>query len=197
MLPLSRVHLMRLAESIGAGVDPRVAIPDAVGASTVCGGLWRLYSDAWPAGGISIWNGSGQWKVAWRPFIHPSLFCFGEDVCGNQLVLIDQSRNAFLWNHESGDCHDLLVEPLELLQTAIESGIDWIDFYSDGSLAVARQFGDVPADKHLHWTTPLVLGGQVSRNNLSVVDRELHLVGHAKLWSQISGLSPGSAVITK
>jgi len=115
-------------------------------------------------------------------------------VCGNRLGNCD---NALLWNHETGEWFDLVVGPCELLKTASANGIDWIDFDADGSLAIARRQGTVSSDLHLHWTTPLILGGQVAIDNGSLVQCDPHLGGHAELWSQISGLPPGTRVITR
>jgi hypothetical protein len=137
------------------------------------------------------------WKSQWKPFLPAGTFSFGEDVFGNQLALASGRDNILLWNHENSECHDLLVSPQELVRMAAESGIDWIDFYSDGSLVVARECGPVPLDAHLHWTTPLIFGCRVSRDNISLVEREPHLVGHAKLWSQVSGLPPGTTVVPR
>jgi hypothetical protein len=194
MTPLSLQHLARFDELVAGGTALPAAFPQAVGETSVCDGIWRFFSNPWPQGGISGWNVGSSWKAHWQPYLPSGLFSFGEDVFGNQLALVNGCGNAVLWNHENGQCFDLLVGPRELLRTAQERGIDWIDFYADGSLAVARQYGAVPLEMHLHWTTPLVLGGLVARDNISLVQREPHLVGHAKLWSQVSGLPPGTAV---
>ena len=125
------------------------------------------------------------------------MFSFGEGVFGNQLVVVNNRESVFLLDHENADCHDLLVCPRELLAIVLEHGIDWIDFYSDGSLNVARQHGAVSEDLHLHWLTPLNLNGRVSLNNLAPLEREPHLVGHADIWRQIRGLPPGTTVIPR
>jgi hypothetical protein len=195
-MPITSHQLVRLDELLASGMPLLVALPQAVGGTTICDGLWRLFSNSWPQGGISGWNSASPWKLSWQPFLPTGVFSFGEDVFGNQLILVDGFENAMVWNHENGESQDLFVRPCELLRTALESGIDWIDFYSDGSLAVARQYGAVPLQMHLHWTTPLILGGPVSKENLTLVEREAHLVGHAQLWSQISGLPPGTTIIS-
>jgi hypothetical protein len=197
MTPLSLQHLARFDEFVASGMTTAVAFPKAIGGTCVCDGIWRFFSDSWPKGGISRWNTESLWKLQWQPFLPRDLFSFGEDAFGNQLVLVSGHENVLLWNHENGHCHDLLVGPCELLRTALDSGIDWIDFYSDGSLALARQHSSVPLDSHLHWTTPLILGGQVSPENISLVQREPHLAGHAQLWSQVAGLPPGTSTIAK
>lgn len=131
------------------------------------------------------------------PFLPTGLFSFGEDVFGNQLTVVRGEENVRLWNHENGAFIDLVLAPAELLSTIVESGIDWIDLYDNGSIEVARKYGRVPDNSHLHWTTPLVLGGAISLENLSLVERERHLVGHAKLWFQVAGLEAGSPIYAK
>ena len=158
-------------------------LPASVGNTVASEGLWRFFSDTFPPRGVHWWNNSSGWKEHWKPFLPAGLFSFGEDIFGNQLVIIPNQANVFLWNHEDGGFADLLLAPAELLSTVAESGIDWIDFYGNGSLEVARSYRRIPDDSHLHWTTPLILGGTVGLENLSVVERERHLVGHAKLWS--------------
>ena len=160
-------------------------------------GLWRLFSEAFPAGGAAIWNSTVVWKQAWGLSVG-AFYAFGEDVFGNQLVMAKQSEAAMIWNHESGELLDLLLPPLELLETCLDSGLDWIDFYTAPMIEVGRvQRTDVPDDCHLHWTTPLILGGTVSPSNTAVLDRTQHLLGHADLWRQVAGLAPGTIVIPK
>jgi hypothetical protein len=160
-------------------------------------GLWRFFSNQYPNGGVAKWNEASSWKSNWE--IHSQQFsAFGEDMFGNQLVIQTCSVNTFLWNHENGELVDLLLDPVTLIETVCQSGIDWIDFYNDGSLKVAREkLLDVPLECHLHWTTPLILGGQVNIGNTSTVERAMHLRGHAKLWKQVAGVAPGTSVIIK
>lgn len=197
MTLLSAHHVARLVRLLANGGTPLLAFPQSIGETSLCDGIWRFFSDSWPLGGIGDWNEGSSWKSHWQPFLPSGLFCFGEDVFGNQLVLVGGFDNVLLWNHENGECHDLFVGPCDLLRTAVESGIEWIDFYSDGSLAVARQYGPVPPKMHLHWTTPLILGGEVSPANLSLAEREPHIVGHANLWTQVSGLPPGATLLPR
>ncbi len=195
MTPLGLQHLSGLDELLTSGTTYLAAFPQAIGGTSACHGIWRFFSDSWPQGGISSWNGGSSWRAHWLPFLPSGFFSFGEDVFGNQLVVVNGGGAAVLWNHETGECHDLLVGPSELLRTAFESGIDWIDIYSDDSLAIAKQFGPVPLASHLHWMKPLFLGGQTTPDNVSLVKREAHLIGHAKLWSQVGELPPGTSVI--
>lgn len=185
---LSLEQIAQLERSL-ANTPPTLAFAQSIGNTHLAEGLWRFYSASWPAGVQS------PWRSHWLPFLPGGFFSFGEDVFGNQLAVVDGCENMLLWDHENGELHDLFVTPPELLSTALQSGIDWIDFYSDGSLSVARQHGPVPLDQHLHWTTPLILGGSVSRENLCLVERESHLMGHAQLWSQISESPPGTTII--
>jgi hypothetical protein len=197
MSVLSHEHIVALRAQLDMGIAARSAVPEALGTARTADGLWRFYSGSWPGQGIEWWNSASPWKDHWNRFLPPGLFSFAEDVFGNQLVVIDGREEVYLLNHENAEGHTLYVGPVELLSTVVESGIDWIDFYADGSLRLARGFGAVPEDSHLHWTTPLILGGAVARDNLSVVPRDQHHVGHAKLWAQVAGLPPGTAVMPK
>jgi hypothetical protein len=175
----------RLRQELNGSVCLRDALPKVIGETQSRGGLWRFFSAGYPDGGIFQWNSHSSWKQEWK--LEPTqIYAFGEDLFGNQLIIRPSVVNVHLWNHEDGSIVDLLLDPATLLETIIESGIEWIDFYGDGSLKIAeRRIMDVPSECHLHWTTPLVLGGQVSIENTSVVERSMHLVGHAKLWAQL------------
>ena len=197
MIELSANHVRRLEEGMVGGMPLEAALPASIGNTVTGAGLWRFFSDTFPPRGIRWWNNSSGWREHWKPFLPAGLFSFGEDVFGNQLVVISSQVSVFLWNHEDGGLVDLLLAPIELLSTVTESGLDWIDFYGNGSLEVARNHSRIPDDSHLHWTTPLILGGTVSLQNLSIVEREKHLVGHAKLWMQVRGLEPGSTIHVK
>ncbi len=186
----SRINALSKSSGITAALK-------TIGPACLADGIWRLFSDLYPSGGIDEWNTVSVWRAEWG-IADAGFQTFGEDLFGNQLVVRPGSGNAFLWNHENGEEHDLLLEPAELFGVIVENGLDWIDFYGDGSLAVARsRIKDVPMEQHLHWTTPLVLGGVVGVENTSLVDRVSHLVGHAKLWRQIGDLPPGSSVMLR
>jgi hypothetical protein len=194
---LEQVHAEQLKELLGQGISILDALPRAVDGDDASGGLWRFYSENWPARGVRRWNSESRWRQAWDSTIPAGAFAFGEDIFGNQLMVVPRHETVLLWNHQDGRFADLYCDPVTLLSTVATNGIDWIDFYADGSLDVARRTGLAATDFHLHWTTPLVLGGAVSDSNISLVERESHLVSHAKLWSQIRGLSPGASVIPK
>jgi hypothetical protein len=192
MAALSREHIAALRAQLDRGVPSNIAVPSAVGGTQTAEGLWRLYSGSWPGKGIDWWNSESPWRVHWQRFLPQSLFSIAEDIFGNQLIVIPGRDAVYLLNHETSECHSLYVCPFELLSSVLETGIDWIDFYTDGSLQVARDFGPIPDDSHLHWTTPLTLGGPVTRANISLVPRDQHHAGHAKLWAQMSSLPPGT-----
>jgi hypothetical protein len=173
--------------------SPQDVLPQVLGASTTAGGLWRFFSSE----GITHWNIPTTWRATW-PRLSPELFFFGEDIFGNQLTLKPGSETVWLWNHENGEFADLLLDAATLLETVIQSGMDWIDFYSPEMLAVGRaRLLDVPENCHLHWTQPLILGGPVTAANTSVVENVMHLRGHGSLYAQLHGLSPGTEVIIK
>lgn len=183
-------QIVRLRASLAGGVSPREALLECVGGTVLCNGLWRLYSAAHPKCGVDHWN--EEWCLAWG-LSKENVFAFGEDVFGNQLILTAQGTTVYLCDHENGSCHDLDLGVADLLEAGIVHGLSWIDFYSNGSLDIAKGFlTTVTWEQHLHWTQPLILGGAIAAQNVSVVDRVLHLSGHAKLWKQLSGLPAGT-----
>jgi hypothetical protein len=194
MMQLELAQVVRLQDSLASGAPFVEAAPQVIGGTEAGGCLWRFYSESWPAGGARRWNEGSSWKLHWREFLPYDAFAFGEDVFGNQLIVVPGHENAMLLNHENAACADLHCDPVSLLTTILNDGINWIDAYGDGSLTVARDYFPVARECHLHWTTPLILGGTVCNSNISVVERESHLVGHAKLWLQVRGLPPGTVV---
>lgn len=192
MTTLTTDQIVRLNAALAGGASPREALPACIGGTVVCNGLWRFFSDSHPKCGVAHWN--AVWCAAWA-FPKENAFTFGEDVFGNQLILTTNGTTAHVCDHENGSCCDLQLGVAYLLESVIQHGLSWIDFYSNGSLEVAKGFaGDVTWEQHLHWTHPLILGGAITSPNLSVVDRFAHLSGHAKLWKQVSEIDPGTEI---
>ena len=189
-----RTELLEGLRSSGASDPQRIA--RAIGGLEVSQGAWRFYSDTFPTGGYDAWNAAGSpWRDSWGA---AGLWAFGEDVFGNQLVLKPGYETPLLWRHENGEVTDLELELVPLLETALSDGLDWLDTYADGSLEVFRESGLEPSEtEHLHWTTPLILGGSVSVANLTRIERGPHLIGHAELWAQIGHLPPGTVIVPR
>ena len=194
MRNLSCDDCLRLRCDLNSAIPREEALSKCIGGAQVAG-VWRLFSADYPKGGVTSWNSAAAWKQEWE--LAPTLFhSFGEDLFGNQLILLPSVENAYLWNHENAQVFDLLLDPVTLLETVLESGLDWIDFYNDGSLTIARcRLMDVPPQCHLHWTNPLILGGAVTVDNTCIVERSMHLVGHAKLWREVRGREPGTIIV--
>lgn len=181
-----------LRDALSRSVPMIEAIPRSIGGRSIEEGLWRFFSPKHPACGAGRWN--AEWSSAWSA-VNDDVFAFGEDIFGNQLLFTNARTAVLLCDHENGACHDLELGVLELLEAAIEHGLAWIDFYSNGALSLGRRFlPQVDWEHHLHWTQPLILGGSVTPENTAVVDRFAHLHGHAKLWRQVSDLPPGAEV---
>ncbi len=186
----------RVSSAMSEGSDITTALK-TVGPACLADGIWRLFSESYPCGGIDNWNTKSAWRAEWG-IAAAGFRAFGEDLFGNQLIVRPDSENVFLWNHENSEQYNLLLEPTELFEVILESGLDWIDLYYDGSLAVARnRIKDVSLEQHLHWNTPLILGGPVTVENTSLVERTSHLVGHGKLWRQVGDLPPGSSIVLR
>ena len=84
---------------------------------------------------------------------------------------------------------------VDLLESVVQHGLSWIDFYSNGSLDVARGFvANITWEQHLHWIQPIIFGGMITPSNISVIDSFAHLLGHAQLWRQVSRDDPGTEI---
>lgn len=189
---LTNDQVARLEAMLSQGVAGREAIPVSVGGVTLENGLWRVFSEACPKCGVSRWN--KEWCAAWG-IPEENAFTFGEDAFGNQLILTANGNTAHICDHEDGSCFDLELGVVDLLESIVQHGLSWIDFYSNGSLDVAQErVAGLTWEQHLHWTQPLILGGAIAPSNVSVVDRFAHLAGHAQLWRQISGVDPGTEI---
>jgi hypothetical protein len=176
--------------------EPIAFLAYALSELTVEQGIWRFYSFTYPEGGSAGWN-NGQWRTHW-PSISAGTKFFGEDAFGNQLAIADGSLSCSIWSHESGELVPFDLDAADVLESVAGHGLDWIDFYSDGSLAVARGCRHlIDRGHHLHWTNPLFLGGAVDASNITLVERASHLIGHGQLWSQIGDLPPGTEVVPR
>jgi hypothetical protein len=191
---INKEHASNIKERFADGISANEILSAINDDLVVENGLWRFYSGSWPIGGIKAWNRSeSPWRLEWRDSLSQDAIAFGEDIFGNQLI-INKNNDVYFLNHENFLAENLYCSFGDLFQIIEKNGIDWISHYEDGSLGIARKFDSVTRDFHIHWRTPLILGGQANEANVSFVQREPHLVGHAKLWKQIRDLPPGTAV---
>lgn len=146
MRNLSSQECLQLQHELSGSIPLTDALAKCIGETQTGGGIWRFFSTRYPNGGVSAWNSTRTWKQAWE--LAPRYFhAFGEDLFGNQLVLRADCENVFLWNHEDGRLIDLLLNPATLLETVVQSGLDWVDFYTDGSLKIGEaRLVDIPND---------------------------------------------------
>lgn len=190
MLDLKQVDELKAA--VVAGSPLTEALPRHIGGRSAGGGLWRFFSPGHPARGMDSWN--QEWCEAWG-LPCDAVLSFGEDVFGNQLLIVAGRPTAFLCDHEDGSCHDLELGAIDLLQAVVQHGVSWIDVYGNGALPVGLSLlPRVSWEQHIHWTQPLILGGAASVSNASIVDRHAHLRGHAALWKQVSDLPRGAEI---
>lgn len=195
MSSLQMDGLLTLDKLLKGSTPPPTAIAVSIGGSTLADGIWRFFSPTLPAGGVDKWN--KEWRTAWG-IQSQTLFSFGEDVFGNQLVLTAAAANVHIFDHEDGSCADLGMNITDVLRGGLDHGLDWIDFYQNGSLQIAKEFVETLSwEQHLHWLTPLIIGGTIARENLRIVERLAHLRGHVNLWRQIANLPPGTEVQIK
>jgi len=173
-------------------VITKAALMETLGSKVTASGFWRFFSENSPSCGAEEWNRC--WCTAWG-LSGEAVCAFGEDLLGNQLLVLSGRPSAFICDHENGDCHDTELSACDLVDAVRKHGVGWIDFYATGASDIAQGFlEDVDWGSHLHWAHPLVLGGSVTRENATIVERMAHLVGHRKLWQQIRGVAPGNEI---
>jgi hypothetical protein len=193
---LTKVDVAALREGLQYGRAPEDVFAAATGGRSTGGGFWRFFSPTFPDGGLQGWD-HAEWRSYW-PSLPSSVLFVGEDLFGNQIgVRRDRPQgDALIWSHENGDFWSLEMPIAALLEAVVEAGVEWLDFYSDGSPQVAAESGlTVGGGQQLHWIKPLILGGTVTRDNLTLVERHAHLIGHGKLWAQVGHLPPGTEVV--
>ena len=192
MVTLNLRQVDNLKAAVTANSPLARILPQHIGGQTAGDGLWRFFSPGHPVCGISRWN--QEWCQAWGLPSHEML-SFGEDVFGNQLLVMAGRLTVFLCDHENGSCYDLELGVIDLLQAVVEHGVSWIDFYGTDAVSIGLSLlPRISWEQHIHWVQPLILGGAVSVSNTSVVDRHDHLHGHAVLWKQVSALPPGTDI---
>jgi hypothetical protein len=183
--------LPRLQHALETGAPMAVAVSSALGGLTL-DGIVRFFGADCPPGGVDAWN-RAAWRAEWA--LGGDVRCLGEDCFGNQLLCPSSDVVAW-WNHETGDTYDLEVDVVTLVSVGIDSGVRWLDCYRDIDFSsVESLVKALSMREHLHWVTPLVLGGDRNATNLQAVERNAHMTGHAELWRKIGRLPPGTRVV--
>jgi hypothetical protein len=186
----------RLRELLQSGEGVAAALRKLGASDLLLASAWRIFSADFPAGGgVDAWN-TRPWREVWLGL--PELHVFGEDLFGNLLATLPGKEATYLIDHECGELHDLQLDPMTLIEVCATEGAGWLDFYSGDALRIAASEGiELSPESHLHWVTPLILGGTPERSNVVALPREQHMLGHAELWRQIRDLPPGARVIVR
>lgn len=171
----------------------RACLAKVLGGKGVASGFWRFFSRTHPACGTGEWN--LRWCRSWG-LAPENVYSFGEDLFGNQLLIFMGRTSAYVLDHEDGECHDTQLSVDDLVEAVLDNGVGWLDFYANGANTIGVDFvAQVDWESHLHWVQPLSLGGRVSRDNVSIVERMAHLVGHERLWERIRDAAPGDEIL--
>ncbi len=189
---LTSDRLLQLRDALSRGASVREAVPASLGGTILGDGCWRLFSNRHPECGVALWN--EEWCAAWG-IPKTNVFTFGEDVFWNQIIVTADENTVYVCDHENGSCFDLQLGVVDVLESVLQHGLSWIDFYSNGSLEVAKGLmAEIAWEQQLHWVQPLILGGVVKSSNVTKVGRSAHLSGHVQLWKQVAGLAPGTEI---
>lgn len=185
-------NIEMLAEQVRCHRSLEEAIASNLGGLTMCDGRWRFYQDSPSEPSSRTWT--NFWEQAWG-MVPKSTLHIGEDVFGNQISVNESSHETYICNHENNIYSEIGLKVVDLVNAVAKHGLFWIDFYNDGSLDIVEHLPKISIVQHFHWVHPLVLGGRVDLNNVCIIERIPHIIGHAKLWRSIQGDSLGTEYV--
>jgi hypothetical protein len=170
-------------------------VPSILDHITLDHGFWRFFGSSNDSDPYShaAWNAPDLWKHAWQGLASRTFW--GEDLFGNQ-ILLDNQANVFLWDHENASISQTDLDLLTILETSLQHGLGWLDFYADGSHALVKnRQAELPIDSHWHWIDPKILGGPITLANLSPILRVQHMTAHGQIWMQLREIPPGTQIV--
>jgi hypothetical protein len=139
--------------------------------------------------GLETWNSTALWKHTYEN-LPDQLFCFAEDIFGNQFALLQESIVMF-------QCE---TAGLEQIASSFEDFAGRIildaDYLTGRSLAIswAKKFGALPVRNRLVAHTPFVLGGAYSLQNLVAVESAKAMRIRGPLASKIADFPDGTQI---
>lgn len=138
---------------------------------------------------VCEWNEPSLWKKEYGGSA-PNGHCFAQDLFGNQFFLA--SNRVYLFNVESAEI-ELVAPGLDEWASVI---LDDYRAWTGWPLAHDWQArnGQLPLSKRLIPTSPFILGGAVSADNLAAVDALEAIRFQAYLWQQTKDLKPGTKI---
>jgi hypothetical protein len=139
--------------------------------------------------GLVSWNSSLLWRSTYRN-LPSDLFCFAEDLFGNQFGLLN--NEIVLFHCETAEIERFAFSFEELAGRLILDP----DYLTGRSLAAAwcYEFRALPARNRLVGRTPFVLGGEYSVQNLVSVESAKAMRIRGPLASKISNVPDGTRI---
>jgi len=155
------------------------------------GGIFRIFGLGETALGRDAltWN-EGEWRDGFD--VPPTYLFLGENIFGDQYAFDTGAGRLLLMACEGGKFEPTPHKTItELVEDIINNkNIQGLDF---DLLRAARDNGLQPGpSEHLGFAVPLICGGEVSADNLEVVDAGTHMEILAQLIVQLRKLPPGT-----
>ena len=138
-----------------------------------------------------------EWVATWGKYygnLLPKLRFFAGDAFGLLYGLDSNKKVSIFWT-ETADIEDLGVSEDEFYQLIQQDPDETINLalYKDA----VDKLGEPNLDQDFALKVETALGGQLSIDNLYICDRESHLIGLAKIATQIHKMPAGTRVIPK
>lgn len=138
---------------------------------------------------IDQWNAPGLWRDEYHGAADNLLF-FAEDAFGYQFCIGESG--IFLFDPEDASIERIADNMEEWALRILE------DYNQLAGYPLAHEWqeehGGLPENHRLMFITPLILGGEVTVENLGVVDSVELMRGRAHIYNQIKDLPDGSVI---
>jgi hypothetical protein len=139
--------------------------------------------------GIHEWNAQDLWKCEYFGLAE-SVFCFAEDIFGNQFCL--NGNNIGMFNAETGDIEEISGTVEEFCERILE------DYNSMTGYRFAHEWqelhGRLPLRQRLLPKKPFVTGGAYDLSNMIAIDSVRLMKNLGNLAHQIHDLPDGSYI---
>lgn len=135
-----------------------------------------------------------SWKYQWGKYygeLMPNIKIFAADAFGTVYGLLDNGSTAIFWT-ETGEIEGLGVDLDEFFELVYQDpdGTINLSLYQ----AAVEKFGNISVDKHFAFKVETALGGQLSIDNIVLMDSNDHFKALSKIAKQIKNIPEGQVI---
>ncbi|EKO3419390.1 T6SS immunity protein Tdi1 domain-containing protein [Vibrio fluvialis] len=135
-----------------------------------------------------------NWEVEWGNMygsLKPEFTLFATDVFGTAYGLLPDETVAIFWT-ETGELEPLRIEQEEFFSFILDDPESTINYGL--YLSAVERLGQPKSSENFAFNLELALGGQLSVDNLSIMDSKKHFRVLAKIAHQINDIPLGHQV---